>query len=123
MRPVIALLTDFGSQDHYVGALKGAILGLCPEAALVDIQHEVPAHDVAAGAFSLAAAYASFPPGTVFVAVVDPGVGSERRAMALSAGVHRFVGPDNGLFSLVLEDAPEARIHQITNAALFAPEV
>jgi S-adenosyl-L-methionine hydrolase (adenosine-forming) len=122
-RPLVALLTDFGSQDHYVGALKGAILTVCPEATLVDIHHEVPAHDVAEGAFSLAAAYGSFPPGTVFVAVVDPGVGSGRRALAIEAGRHRFVGPDNGIFSLVLEDAPLARVHQVTNASLFAPQV
>src|SRR5688572_295121 len=122
MRPVIALLTDFGTQDHYVGALKGAILTLCPEATLVDIHHEVPAHDVLEGAFSLAAAYGAFPSGTVFVAVVDPGVGSERRGLVLEAAAYRFVGPDNGIFSLVLEEAPEARLHQITNATLFAPK-
>ena len=76
MPPVIALLSDFGLQDHYVGAMKGAILSVCPEASLVDVLHEVPPQDVAAGALALEAAYRHFAAGTVFVAVVDPGVGS-----------------------------------------------
>src|SRR4030042_4755890 len=86
MHPVIALLTDFGLQDHYVGAMKGAILAACPEATLVDVTHEVPAHDVAAGALALDASYRHFPPGTVFVAGVDPGVGSGGRPVAVGAG-------------------------------------
>jgi len=123
MPPIVALLSDFGTQDHYVGAMKGAVLSVCPEAHLVDIVHELPAHDVEAGAFALAAAYASFPPGTVFIAVVDPGVGSSRRALAIEAGGWRFVGPDNGLFSLVLADHPEARVHEITASRLFRRDV
>jgi S-adenosylmethionine hydrolase len=113
--PVIALLTDFGLRDHYVGAMKGAILTVCPEATLVDVSHEVPAHDVAAGAFALDAAYPHFPPGTVFVAVVDPGVGSERRPIAVGAGRWLFVGPDNGLFTLVLEAHPSAGVRLLAN--------
>src|SRR5512145_53694 len=100
---VIALLTDFGLQDHYVGAMKGAILSTSPDATLVDVCHEVPPHDVAAGALLLDAAYRNFPAGTVFVAVVDPGVGSERRPIAVGAGRWLFVGPDNGLFTCVLQ--------------------
>ena len=123
MRPLVALLSDFGNRDHYVGAVKGAILSVCPDASVVDILHEIPAHDVVAGAFALAAAYRDFPRGTVFVAVVDPGVGSERRGLALEAGGYRFVGPDNGIFSHVLSEDPDVRIHQLTNAGLFRPEV
>jgi len=122
MPPVVALLTDFGHQDHYVGAVKGAVLVACPKAVIVDVGHEVPPHDVMAGAFALAACYRSFPAGTVFVAVVDPGVGSERRALALRAGGHLFVGPDNGIFTLVLGDGGRPRIHEITNQKLWGPE-
>jgi hypothetical protein len=119
MPPVVALLTDFGLQDHYVGAMKGAILSACPEATLVDITHEVPAHDVAAGALALDASYRHFPEGTVFTAVVDPGVGSERRPIAARVGGWLFVGPDNGVFTYVLEADPAARVHLIANARLF----
>jgi S-adenosylmethionine hydrolase len=123
MRPIVALLTDYGSQDHYAGAVKGAILSACREAAVVDIAHEVPAHDVGSAAWSLAATYRSYPAGTVFVAVVDPGVGSDRRGIAVEAGGYRFVGPDNGLFTLVLAENPDARVHELTNHDLFRPEV
>ena len=119
MPPVIALLTDFGLQDPYVGAMKGAILSVCPEATLVDVLHEVPAHDVAAGALALEAAYRHFPGGTVFVAVVDPGVGSPRRPIAVGAGRWLFVGPDNGLFTPVLDAHPSARVHLVANPLLF----
>ena len=78
-RPVVALLTDFGTRDHYTGAMRGVALTICPDAVLVDITHEIPPHDVLAGAVELAAAYKYFPPGTVFLVVVDPGVGSSRR--------------------------------------------
>jgi S-adenosylmethionine hydrolase len=118
MSPVIALLTDFGLQDAYVGAMKGAILTVCPDATLVDVGHEVPAHDVAAGALALDAAYRHFPPGTVFVAVVDPGVGSERRPIAAGAGRWLFVCPDNGLLTFVLEAHPAARVHLLAHPAL-----
>ncbi|HEX6737203.1 MAG TPA: SAM-dependent chlorinase/fluorinase [Vicinamibacteria bacterium] len=123
MRPVVALLTDFGTEDHYVGAVKGAILTVCPDVNLVDVVHGLPPHDVVAGAFALAAAYRFFPAGTVFLAVVDPGVGSPRRALALEAAGYRFVGPDNGLFTFLLRDARPARVHEITNAGLFRFEV
>lgn len=123
VHPTVALLTDFGAQDHYVGAVRGAILTVCPAATLVDIAHDVAAHDIEQAAFTLGAAYPFFPPGTVFVAVVDPGVGSERRGLAIDAGGYRFVGPDNGIFSLVLEEHQGARLHQLTNPALFRHRV
>jgi S-adenosyl-L-methionine hydrolase (adenosine-forming) len=123
MRPIVALLSDFGIHDHYVGAMKGAVLSVCPDAQLVDLVHELPPHDVAAGSFALAAAVEGFPAGAVFLAVVDPGVGSSRRALAMETESHRFVAPDNGLLSLVLADHPGARVHTITNSGLFRFEV
>jgi S-adenosylmethionine hydrolase len=105
-RPVIALLTDFGLRDHYVAAMKGVMLGICPDATLVDISHDIPPQDILAAALELDAVVRYFPHRTVFVAVVDPGVGSSRRAVAVDGNGRRFVGPDNGLFSLVLEDTP-----------------
>ena len=121
-RPLVALLTDFGTRDHYAGAVRGAVLASCPEATVVDITHELPRHDVAAGAYSLAAAYGAFPPGAVFLAVVDPGVGSARRAIALEAGGYRFVGPDNGIFTHVLAEHPGARVREIKNPRLHRPD-
>ncbi len=107
--PVIALLTDFGLRDTYAGELKGAILTVNPSATIVDITHDVPRQDVAAGAFMLGNAASAFPKGTVFVAVVDPGVGSERRPVLVETASGAFVGPDNGLLSRVVwrSDAPE----------------
>jgi hypothetical protein len=98
-RPVVAFLTDFGTKDHYGGTLKGVVLGICPEAACVDITHEIPPHDVMSGALELAAAYKYFPAGTIFLVVVDPGVGSSRRPIAAEAGAYRFVAPDNGVLT------------------------
>lgn len=124
MPPVVALLTDFGSQDHYVGSLKGAILSVCREATLVDIAHELPVHDVAAGAFALASSWRDFPEGTIFLAVVDPGVGTARRALALQADGRSFVGPDNGILSLVIDDAEGAvAVREITNQGLMRPAI
>ena len=114
MRPVIALLTDFGSSDHYAGTMKGVMLEICGEATLVDITHDVPPQDILGGALELAASYSYFPPGTIFLVVVDPGVGSARRGIAVGAGGYRFVAPDNGLVSLVIGDGP-AEAFEITN--------
>lgn len=120
MPPVIALLSDFGLQDHYVGAMKGAILSVCPEASLVDVLHEVAPQDVLAGALALEAACPHFPAGTVFVAVVDPGVGSERRPIAAQAGRWLFVAPDNGLLTPVLDAHPGARVRLLANPLFHA---
>lgn len=109
-RPVIALLTDFGARDHYVGTMKGVMLGICPDASLIDLVHEIPPQDVLAGAIELDAAYRFFPPHTVFLVVVDPGVGSGRRAIAVEAGGYRFVAPDNGVLTAVLRDTPASRM-------------
>src|SRR5205807_545975 len=102
-RAVIALLTDFGTRDHYAGTMKGVALGICPDVTFVDITHDIPAHDVLAGALELAASYKFFPPGTIFLVVVDPGVGSSRRGIAADAGDHKFVAPDNGVLTAVLD--------------------
>jgi S-adenosyl-L-methionine hydrolase (adenosine-forming) len=101
MAPIITLLSDFGLQDTYVASLKGVILGICPAANLVDVTHLVPPQDVRAGAFLLANIYRDFPPGTVHLAIVDPGVGTDRRGLILKAAPYWFVGPDNGLFSWI----------------------
>jgi S-adenosylmethionine hydrolase len=123
VRPVIALLTDFGTVDHYAGTMKGVMLGICPDVTLVDISHDIPAHDVMAGALELAAAYKYFPAGTIFVAVVDPGVGSARRGLAADTGDYRFVAPDNGVLSLVLRDAPAKKIVELTERRYARPTV
>jgi S-adenosylmethionine hydrolase len=109
-RPLVALLTDFGTQDHYVGVMKGVILGICPEAALVDITHEVPPQDVAAAEAELAASYRYFPAGAIFLVVVDPGVGSARRPIAAEAGGFFFVAPDNGVLTAVFDETPPSRV-------------
>lgn len=113
-RPTIAFLSDFGTRDHYVGAMKGAALTICPDAALVDITHEIEPQDVLQGALELDAAFRFFPPGTIFVAVVDPGVGSTRRGIAAAAHGYRFVAPDNGLLTPVLGDFAAVEAVELT---------
>src|SRR5215204_4684534 len=109
-RPIIALLTDFGSRDHYAGVMKGVILGICPDVTLVDITHDLPPHDIAFAAHELAATYKYFPPGTIFLVVVDPGVGTSRRGLAAEAGGFKFIAPDNGVWTAVLREAPPKRV-------------
>ncbi|MCO6511533.1 MAG: SAM-dependent chlorinase/fluorinase [Aridibacter famidurans] len=101
--PFVALLTDFGTGDHFVAAVKGAILAIEPRATIVDITHEIGPHDIRSAGFSLWACYRDFPKGTVFVCVVDPGVGSERKRIVHSAGGYLFVAPDNGLLSFIFD--------------------
>ena len=122
-RPVIALLTDFGTRDHYAGTMKGVALTICPDATLVDISHEIPAHDVLAGALELAACYRYFPAGTVFLAVVDPGVGSTRRGIAADAGDYKFVAPDNGVLTVALDEHPPKRVVELTERKYARPTV
>lgn len=116
-RPLIALLTDFGLADHYVGVMKGVVLGICPEAQLVDLSHDVPPQDIVAGMVTLDLAYRDFPAGTVFLCVIDPGVGSRRRGLAVEADGYRFVGPDNGLLSQVYGRAVQRRAVELGSAA------
>jgi S-adenosyl-L-methionine hydrolase (adenosine-forming) len=102
---VITLLTDFGLSDGYPGVMKGVIWKIAPNVQIADITHAIQAQDILQGAIALARATAYFPPGTIHVAVVDPGVGTQRRPIGLQLGEHYFIGPDNGLFTLVLERA------------------
>ena len=101
---VLAFTTDFGSSDSYVAAMKGVALRIAPDLTLVDVTHEVPRHDIAHGAFILGGVYRYFPADTVHVAVVDPGVGTSRKAVALVTPYGSFCAPDNGLLSFVLND-------------------
>src|SRR6185503_9281129 len=113
-RPVIALLTDFGTRDHYAGTMKGVVLGICQDATLVDISHDLPRHDVLGAALELAAAHRYFPSGTIFLVVVDPGVGSARRGIAAEAGDYRFVAPDNGVLTLALDEHPPKKVVELS---------
>lgn len=115
---IITLTTDFGTRDGYVGAMKGVICALAPDARVQDLAHQLPAHDITHAAFVLAEATRYFPADTIHVAVVDPGVGSARLPICLRCNEQWFVGPDNGLFTLCLGDAPWTG-HQLTNAAYF----
>jgi len=119
--PVITLLTDFGTADYFVGAVKGAILSVNPQVVIVDITHEIPPQDIEAGAFTLLAAYKTFPRGTIHVAVVDPGVGSSRRPIIVKANDQFFVGPDNGLFSYIYDRESSDRTFHVTASQYFRP--
>lgn len=123
VRPLVALLTDFGIGDGDVGVMKGVIAGIRPDARIIDLTHEVEAQAVASAAWILASSYRYFPAQTVFVCVVDPGVGSTRRAIALQAGDWFFVGPDNGLFSYVLQEQTLHGAVELTNPAFRLPQV
>ncbi len=114
-RPTIALLTDFGSRDHYAGTMKGVVLGICPDVTLVDLTHDIAPHDVFGAALELAASYSYFPHGTIFLAVVDPGVGSSRYGIAAEAGGYRFVAPDNGVLTQVFAETPPTRVVELTD--------
>jgi S-adenosylmethionine hydrolase len=116
-RPLVTLLTDFGRVDPFVGIMKGVILSRCPDAALVDLSHDVPAYDILGASFLLHTAVGVFPPGTVHLAVVDPGVGTDRRPIVARIGDHLFVAPDNGLLSYPLESGPLQALHVIANPA------
>ena len=116
-RPVIALMTDFGIGDGDVGVMKAVIAGITPDAQIIDITHNVAPQNVSSGAWILAASYHYFPKNTVFICVIDPGVGSTREALALHAGDWYFVGPDNGLFSYILSEQPIHAAVLLTNSS------
>lgn len=117
--PIITLLTDFGTQDIYVGVMKGVILSICPQARLVDLSHAVPPQSVAIGAWFLRAAVEYFPAGTVHLAVVDPGVGSERAPIAVVTERGHLVGPDNGLLHAAAQALGIREVRALENAELF----
>jgi len=121
--PIITLLSDFGLRDPYVAEMKAVILSLCPQACLVDISHEVEKFNVRMGAFVLASSASYFPKGTVHVAVVDPGVGTKRRAILVEAGQAFFVGPDNGLLLLAAERQEIRHVYNITNRRFMLSHV
>ncbi|NIP93283.1 MAG: SAM-dependent chlorinase/fluorinase [Akkermansiaceae bacterium] len=120
---MITLTTDFGTRDWFVGTMKGVIAGLAPEARLIDLTHEVPPGDIRGGAFALAAAAPFFGAGTIHVAVVDPGVGSRRRAIAIRSKEAVFVGPDNGVLSWALRDAQVEETRSLDNREWFLDPV
>ena len=113
---IITLTTDYGTNDHLVGTLKGVILKINPDATIVDITHNVTAFDLLDGALAIGSAYSYFPPKTVHVVVVDPGVGTERRPLLASAGNQYFVAPDNGVLSVVYEREQENLVVRHANA-------
>jgi len=123
VRPIIALLTDFGTRDHYSGVMKGVVLGICPDVTLVDLSHDLPPHDIAFAALELAATYKYFPAGTIFLVVVDPGVGTSRRGLAAEAGDRRFIAPDNGVLSAVFQEAPPKRVVELSERRYARPTV
>lgn len=118
-RPIITLLTDFGTADAFVGVMKGIILGIAPHAHLVDLTHEVPPQAVAVAAFLLETAWREFPPGTIHLVVVDPGVGSTRRALGAEGPRGRFVAPDNGVLTPVFEAGEAPAVHALTRPEFF----
>jgi S-adenosylmethionine hydrolase len=120
---IITLTTDFGASDGYVGTMKGVILSIAPDVRLVDISHEIAPQHIRQAAYVLHSAASYFPQGTVHLAVVDPGVGSARRALAVRTTQGFLVGPDNGLFTLFLTDEPDAECHAVTNTRYLLPRI
>jgi S-adenosyl-L-methionine hydrolase (adenosine-forming) len=122
-RPIVTLTTDFGTNDHFVGAVKGVILDIAPEAAIVDITHAVQAYDVLDGALAIAQAYSYFPTGTVHMVVVDPGVGTARRPIVASSDGYHFVAPDNGVLSMVYAREERMHVRHVTSEHYFRQPV
>ena len=121
-RPIITLLTDFGTRDHYVASMKGVILGINPFCTLVDISHHVRPQDIQEGAFLLTHAFSSFPRGTIHLSVVDPGVGGPRKPILIVTSNYFFVGPDNGIFTLALHREKVKRVVHLNNKRYFLPQ-
>jgi S-adenosylmethionine hydrolase len=121
-KPTITLLTDFGTKDHYVASMKGVILSINPQCTLIDITHQVRPQDIREGAFLLANTYSYFPKGTIHLSVVDPGVGGIRKPILLVTPHHFFVGPDNGLFTLVTQREKVKKVIVLTQQKYFLPK-
>jgi S-adenosylmethionine hydrolase len=117
--PIITLTTDFGLSDHYVGTMKGVILSRCPNAVIVDITHDIPPFSILAGAYAIAQAAPYFPPRTIHVIVVDPGVGTDRKPILAEAAGQIFIAPDNGVLTLIFDRDKRAVVREITNRALW----
>ncbi len=120
---IITLMTDFGTSDHYVGVMKGVMLNINLQAQIVDITHTIPPQDVHDAAFLIDSAYRYFPTGTIHVIVVDPGVGSERRAIVCQTETAYFVCPDNGILTHILRNEERIRTVAVENSAYFLPQV
>jgi len=120
---IITLITDFGGRDEYAGVMKGVILKINPSCQIVDITHQIPPQDVIEASFILNNSYSYFPQSTIHVVVVDPGVGSTRRPIVLSAGGHIFVGPDNGVFTTVCLKESERHTYELTNRKYFLNDI
>ena len=120
---IITLLTDFGLEDPYVGIMKGVILGVNPGAAIVDLTHHIKPGDIVHAAHVLQQSCSFFPTGAIHVAVVDPGVGTNRKPILVKSRNHLFVGPDNGLFWPIIKDDPEALIIHLTNQTFFLAKI
>ena len=118
--PIITLTTDFGTTDYYVGCMKGVILSINPNVNIVDISHEIKPFDIIGCSYFLSSFYKYYPPNTINVVVVDPGVGSSRRPLIIKADDKYFIGPDNGIFSTVLENTDQAEIYHLTNPDYFS---
>jgi S-adenosyl-L-methionine hydrolase (adenosine-forming) len=122
-RPIITLTTDFGRRDPFAGVMKGVIAGINPDAVVIDLSHEVSPQNISEAAFILSIGVPYFPTGTVHTVVVDPGVGGDRRSIAIRAGEYFLVGPDNGVLSWAFQDIESVRIRQITRSEYIGPEV
>jgi hypothetical protein len=118
-RTIITLTTDFGLNDHFVGAMRGVLLGIVPDAQIVDISHAVQAFDILDGALAISHAYSNFPDGTIHMVVVDPGVGTARRPIILVGERHLFVAPDNGVLSLIYEREQRISVRHVTAEHYF----
>jgi len=121
--PLVSLLTDFGSLDPFVGEMKAVILSICPETRIIDLTHQVQKFNVRSGSFLLAAAAAYFPPGTIHVGVVDPDVGSSRRAIVVQSRRAIYVGPDNGLLIPAAQRESILRVYELTNHSFMRDEI
>jgi S-adenosylmethionine hydrolase len=113
-QPIVTLITDFDTADHFVGTMKGVILNINPDVEIVDICHEVASYDIFDAAFTLAQSYRFFPPDTIHLVVVDPGVGTARRPLLARTGAYKFVAPDNGVLSLIYEREENVEVRHIT---------
>lgn len=120
--PLITLTTDFGTADGYVGIVKGVIMSICENACIIDISHDISAWNISAAAWVLSNSHPYFPKGTVHVAVVDPGVGSKRRPILIESRDQVFIGPDNGIFSFIIQEEG-AKAYELTESKYWMPEV
>lgn len=121
-KPIITLTTDLGVSDWYVGSMKGVITSICPDTTIVDITHKIPRHSIETAAFVILMCYQWFPAGTVHIILVDPGVGTKRKAVLLETDKHIFLAPDNGVLTHIL-DKDTKKAYEITNAKLMLPNI